>query len=363
MNIARGYYYYFCLLFLLLFCLSLPYIAIAQQTQSSDRAGLAVSPSVFEEQLDPGEVLSFSLKIDNKEDRERTLYLRPRNISGVQSGGVPIFAEEGDELTGYELADWISFSREELSISANGTETVEVTLNVPENAPPGSHFGGVNITSQAPQLRESGAGVAYGVTNIVTIRVSGEADERSMIRSFSTDRYIHGQTNVVFSARVENPGNVLQRPVGPVEVRNMFGAGVARLTMNESRASVFPGTEREFTVRWQDENPGFGRYEAVLSMVYGSEGINKTMTNTVTFWILPMSIITPALIVLAVILAITFIGVRIYIKRALRYHTGKSSGKLKRTHAPAPMPFWLLATIIMLSVTAIFLIILLALFA
>ncbi len=362
MNTVRSRFSFY-LLFSFISALLLFYTVFVQEVMSSDRSSIGISPSMFEEQLDPGDVLTFTLKIDNGENNDRTLYVYPRNISGVRAGGVPIFAEDGDELTGYELADWVSFSQSEVFITADGSESIEVTLTVPDDAPPGSHFGGIQVTSRAPELQTSGGAVAYGVTNIVTIRVSGEADERATIRSFSTDRYIYGDTNVEFNARVENPGNVLQRPIGPVEVRNMFGAEVARLTMNESRAAVFPGTEREFTIKWQDENPGFGRYEAVLSMVYGSEGINKTMTNTVTFWILPMSIITPALVVLGIILFITFIGVRMYINRTLKYHTSKHSSKIKRTHAPSPMPFWLLATIIMLSVSAIFLIILLAIFA
>ena len=333
------------------------------QAGSSDRAGLSISPALYEEQLDPGTTDSFTLRITNLENRDRTLFLVPRNISGVEAGGVPVFAVDDEELTGFELASWLEFSEDSIDIAANGSATVGITIRVPDDAPPGSHFGGINVSSQGERLERTGAGVSLGVTNIVTVRVSGEASERALIRALSTDRYVYGSTDVEFTARVENAGNVLQRPIGPLEITNMFGANVAQLTVNESRAGVFPRTERVFTVTWRDENPGFGRYEATLSMAYGSEGATQTMSNTVSFWILPMNIIWPALMTLTALLLVTFIGVRMYVRRTLRYHLG-SSGRVNRGgRRAAPFPFWLLALVVMLAVTALFLLILLAIFA
>lgn len=340
---------------------------VSAQTQVSDRAGLSISPATYPDpgsmpRLDPGETDGFTLRINNLENRDRTLYLVPRNISGVGAGGVPIFADD-DELTGFELASWIELSADTVEIAANGTASVDVLIQIPEDAPPGSHFGGISVTSRGEQMQRTGAGVNYGVTNIVTVLVDGDLDERAMIRALSTDRFVYGSTDVEFTARVENMGNVLQSPLGPLEITNMFGAKVAQLTVNESRARVLPRTERVFTVKWQDENPGFGRYEATLSMAYGSEGATQTMSNTVSFWILPMNIIGPALLTLAALLLITFIGVRMYVRRTLSYHLGRSGRVARGGGRSAPFPFWLLALVIMLAVTALFLLILLAIFA
>lgn len=352
---------FFLLLSLLIW--SLHTSAISAQTQTSNRAGLSISPALYEEQHEPGTVHTFTIRINNLEDRDRSLFLEARDISGVEAGGVPRFATGDEEVTGFELSSWIQFSEDSFDIEANGTKNLDVTINIPDDAPPGSHFGGINVSSQGEQMRRTGAGINFGVTNIVTVLVSGDADERAMIRAFSTDQYVYGSTNVEFTARIENVGNVLQRPVGPLEVTNMFGAEVAQLTVNDSRAGVFPRTERVFTVNWTDENPGFGRYQAVLSMVYGSQGSNQTMTNTVSFWILPMNIIGPAVLVLVAVLLVTFIGVRLYIRRTLRYHTGSSTRIVRNSQRPTPFPFWLLTLIIMLAVTALFLLILLAIFA
>ena len=343
----------------------LPPVALAQnEVAGSQRAGLSISPAVYEEQHEPGSIHSFTLRINNLEDRQRTLFLAPRNIIGVEAGGVPVFASDEQELTGFELASWIDFSTDVVEIAPNASESVTVVINVPEDAPPGSHFGGINVSSRGEQMERTGAGVNFGVTNIVTVLVDGELDERAMIRSLSTDRFVYGSTDVGFTARVENMGNVLQRPIGPLEVTNMFGATVASLTVNEPRAGVYPRTERVFTTTWSDENPGFGRYQATLSMVYGRGGANQTMTNTVSFWILPLNIIGPAALILGALLLIAFVSIRIYVRRAIAKHTGGTTRRVARSsHRATPFPFWLLTLIVMLAVTAVFLLILLVIFA
>jgi hypothetical protein len=105
----------------------------------------------------------------------------------------------------------------------------------------------------------------------------------------------------------------------------------------------------------------FGRYEAILSPSYGEAGAYKTMSSTVTFWILPMNIIGPALDVLAIILLTVFIFVRIYIKRALAHlNHGRRVVQRRRKGGSSEV---LLLSVVMLSVIALFLIVLLALFA
>lgn len=329
--------------------------------EAQGQAGIGIQPAVYEEQLDPGVTDTFSLSITNRENQERELFVTPRNISGVSSGGRPIFTEDDQELTGYELASWLEFSEPSVVIPAGGTRAIEVTLKVPEDAPPGSHFGGINVTAEAPRLRESGAGIAYGVTNIVTVRVSGETDERAIIRSLSTDKYFYGATDVTFTATIENQGNVLIRPVGPLEIFNMFGQKVATETVNESLAGVFPRTNRSFEFSWFEENPGLGKYQAMLSLVYGGEGASRTMTTTVSFWILPLNIILPAAGALAVLLLLTYVGARLYVRRAISYHG--AGRRLKTPRRQNGMPLGILLLIVMLVVTALFLLILLALVA
>ncbi len=325
-------------------------------------AGVSVSPAIIEpdEQINPGTSKEYSITIKNLNNNEQTFYLSPRNIVDMQAG-TPVFSES-NEKTGMELADWIKLPVNQIKLSPGGSERVVFTMDVPMDASPGSHFGSVFVSVDPPEIEKSGAAVGYQVANIIIARVAGEATDSANIRQFATKRFFHSSKNVDFSVRIENLGNVLVKPTGPVEITNMLGQKVDTFIFNEEQASVFPKKIREYQFNWTGEGTGFGRYEALISTVYGEAGAKKTLTSTVSFWILPMNIILPALAGLALLLLITFIFVKLYIRRTLA-HLAHGQGRIVRKRRKGGLSATLLLTVVMLTVTAVFVITLLVLFA
>lgn len=344
-------------LFAFLLLLSVPFIADAQNT-----SGIGLKPSLIEEGADPGDVLEKQISLTNLSETEQTYYLFTRDIQTVRDGGVPVYADPGAERTGFELTEWLELGTTEITLQPGEEQTMPVTINVPEDASPGSHFGGIFVSIEPPRLRSVGAAVGYEVANIISIRISGDVTENAQIRSFRTDKLVYGSTDVTFYTEVENKGNVLIRPVGPIEIYNMFGSEVATLMVNESQGGVFPFTRREFVVSWEDEGVGFGRYHAIVSMIYGELGRQSTISSTVSFWILPMNIITPALIILAILLLASYFGVRMYVRRTIATMSG-GRRLVRQRRRRSGMSTLVLVAIVMLAVTALFLIILLLLFA
>jgi hypothetical protein len=341
--------------------LSLTPLAKAQEV------GVSITPATIEETIDPGVEKQYSISVENLNSSEQTFYLFTRNISGVRDGGVPVFAPDNFERTGFELTDWIILPVNELQLPGNGKTNFDFTLKVPENATPGSHFGGIFISVEPPKIENSGAAVGYQVANIVSIRVSGDALEQANIRQFSTDKFFYGSPNVEFLVRIENTGNVMIRPSGPLEIYNMFGKKVDSVIFNNENDEpkavlpIKPDNFRDFTLKWEGTGTAFGRYEAILSPVFGEQGAKKTISNTVSFWVLPMNIIGPSLGVLAVVLLFIFVFVKLYIRRSLAHlNVGRRIIGRRRKNGPSVA---LLLTIVMLTVTALFLIVLLALFA
>lgn len=332
-------------------------------TVSAQGAGIGIKPATIEDGAEPGERKEYAVRVTNLSQKEQTYFVFTRDIVGVESGGVPIFAKDGAEKTGYELSEWVTLDVSEIVVAAGAEYSVNVVIDVPDFATPGSHFGGVFISMTPPKLRSTGASVGYQVANIISLRVAGDAFANAQIRQFSTGNFIYGQSKVDFQTRVENKGTVLVRPVGPLEIYNMFGKRVALITFNASKAGIFPGTEREFEILWEDEGPGFGRYQSVLSMVYGDQGRQSTISSTVSFWILPMNIILPALGILAFLLLSVYIAVKLYIRNKLRVIAGGSRRIVKSRQRGGGMSALLLVTVVMLAVTALFLIVLLALFS
>ncbi len=341
------------------FCLLLFSFAPVAFAQIGD--GITIRPATIEERADPGTTATYTVIVRNESEVDALYYLSKRDIVGVRDGNVPVFADPDVETTAFDMSQWISLAQDTVAVAAGQEVPIQFTITVPNDAAPGSHFAGVFVSLEPPEIRESGAAVGYEVGNIVTLLVSGDVREEAMIRQFSTSNYIYGSPNVTFNVRIENLGNTLIRPVGPLEIKNMFGQVVSEgLLFNESQAGVFPGNTREFTFDWQGEGYGFGRYEAVVSPTFGDIGARQTISSTVTFWVLPMAIIGPALLTLLVIGLLVYVTVRIYVRRQLQMYQG-TRRVIVRNNTTSNS--FLLVFLIMLVIAAFGFIVLLLLFS
>lgn len=354
----------FCRSVLVLFAAMLLTSCFALNVHAQTAAGVELRPASIEPNLavQPGSTLEYEITVSNVSSQAQTFYLLKKDIIGAGDNGAPLFASDELETTGFEISTWITLASEELTIEPNGSAPLKFTVTVPENASPGSHFGGIFISHEPPRSRETGAAIGYEVGSIISLRVAGDVKEQGTIRSFSTGNYVYGSLSVDFHARIDNEGSTLIRPFGPLEVYNMFGKRVATLTFNESQSGIFPGQTRDFSLQWSDDGTGFGRYTADVSLIYGLPGAQQTMSNSLSFWVLPMNIIGPALAVLAVLLLIVYVSVRMYVRRQLSM-AGVSKRRVASRHRGPDSSAFLLVFVSMLTVTALFLIILLVLFA
>ncbi len=310
----KVYSVFFAALFLFLSCGS---SALAQ-----DNAGITLIPATIEERADPGTTQSHTLKITNVSGADKEYFIYKRDIKGVEAGGVPLFADEGTERTGFELTEWLVLPTEPLKVPAGATVELPVVINVPADASPGSHFGGVFVSAEPPKLRETGAGVGYEVVSVVSIRISGDVIDTARVRSFSTDKLLYGAKNVQFTAKIENQGNIMIRPRGPVTITSMFGSEPVVITVNDNQAGVFPGTMRDINFEWNDEGLGFGRYEAILALAYDGEDGQKTIDASLVFWVFPIKVMLGFLAGLIIIVVGGYAFTKYYINQAIMRAAG-----------------------------------------
>ncbi len=299
------------------FSLVVTTVFFAHTLYAQQKAGITLVPATIEEPADPGAVLTHTLTITNLSDADKDFFVYKKNIKGVEAGGVPIFAEEGAEKTGYELSEWIQIPTEPLHVLAGQSIELPIIITVPRSATPGSHFGGIFASVEPPKLREIGAGVGYEVASIISIRISGSVIDTARIRSFATDKLLYGTKNVQFFAKIENQGNILIRPRGPVTITGMFGAEPEVFTANDTLAGVFPGTMRDFEFAWDSKGIGFGRYEAVLALVYDGENGEKTIDASLVFWIFPIKIMASIFGAVVAVVALGYFLTRYYINQAI----------------------------------------------
>lgn len=293
------------------------FFSFGTSVSAQDNAGITLIPATIEERADPGTTQSHTLKITNVSDADKEYFIYKRDIKGVETGGVPLFAEEGTERTGFELTDWLVLPTEPLKVPAGATVELPVVINIPADASPGSHFGGVFVSAEPPKLRETGAGVGYEVVSVVSIRISGDVIDTARVRSFSTDKLLYGSKHVQFTAKIENQGNIMIRPRGPVTITNMFGSEPVVLTVNENLAGVFPGTMRDISFEWNDDSLGFGRYEAILALSYDGQDGQKTIDASLVFWVFPIKVMLAFLGGFIGIVLLGYLLTKYYINQAI----------------------------------------------
>jgi len=285
--------------------------ASAQEVES-----IRIQPAIVEDRVDPGSRYEFRLRVTNNSDAEKVYYLGAEDIQGVDDRGAPIFTENG-EPTEYELSTWIRIPQESVTVGAGQSQEVPFSVEVPQDASPGSHFAGVFFDLRPPKLRTSGASIGMRVASIVSLRIAGEVVEEARLRELSTDKLIYNDPMVTFNVNVENTGNVLVRPHGLIKVANMFGKEVASIRVNDSLGALFPMSQRIFTIEWEDDEFAFGRYQAVVGLVYGEDG-RKSITGTTSFWVLPLKPILWAMGSIVGFFLLLYISMRFYIQRKLK---------------------------------------------
>lgn len=295
----------------LLLLSSVPSLAQAQTT-----IGLQLKPAIVEDQVDPGASHEYSIAVTNISSAAGTYYLIAQDIKGVDDQGRPTFSKPG-EVTGYELSSWITLPSGPLTLAAGETKNVSFSVQIPSGASPGSHFAGVFVSDKPVAPTTSGTGVGFNIGSIVSLRISGDIREDAALREFSTDKLIYATPNVAFMTKVQNSGNVLVQPTGFVQIANMFGKQVASVPVNDSVASVFPNSERVYTSTWQSSDFAFGRYEATVSLVYGTDA-KKTIYSTTSFWVLPIVPIVTVLGTLLALVVLVYVLMKMYIRNKLR---------------------------------------------
>ncbi len=279
--------------------------------------GLQLKPAVVEDQVNPGETHTYSISVTNVSKAPGTFYISSQDIKGVDDQGRPVFVTPGGEVTGYELSAWITLPQEALTLNPGETKSLSFSVHIPANASPGSHFASVFVSDKPIAPSTSGSGVGFNVGSIVSLRISGDIHEEAQLREFSTDKLIYASPFVGFATKVQNLGNVLVQPTGVIQITNMFGKQVASVPVNESLASVFPNADRTYPATWKSDSFAFGRYQAVVSLVYGSDG-KRTIYSTTSFWVLPLVPILGVLGTLFVLVTLVYVLMKMYIRNKLR---------------------------------------------
>ncbi|MGI6423111.1 MAG: hypothetical protein ACOX0X_00625 [Candidatus Dojkabacteria bacterium] len=281
---------------------------------------LRVSPPVLELTIEPGSSYSDFIKFTNLNEFEKiTLYPQILSFKALGEDGGQEFIEDSEENKTYSLAQWVKIAVKSLEIEPLESVVLPFTVTVPLDAEPGGRYAAILLSNQPVDPADAGNVVALGAKSgsIMLLRVAGETVESALIKEFKSGKNLYGYLPVDFKILVENNGNIHVKPLGKIEIVNIFGKTVDEIAVNEAGGNVLPESSRKFESKWEREKFTLGRYSAVLTLNYG-ENSDKYMSDKLIFWVLPVKEIVIGVGVILLLIAIITVVVKSYKKQILK---------------------------------------------
>lgn len=290
------------------------------QSAGSGQA-LEIGPPVINISANPGQTVTTNISL--RDISSSALIVRAEVndfIAGGEDGTPKILLEEG-ETSPYSFKEWMD-PLPVLTLEPKELRNLPLTFTVPDNASPGGYYGVVRFTGTPPELEGTGVSLSASLGSLILLTVNGEAKEALSIEEFSVNKegrggWLFEAAPLTFVQRLKNTGNIHEEPGGLVTVKDMFGNVVATLPINQPPRDILPQSIRKFEVPLDKTVIGdrilFGKYTADLTVTYGAD--KQTVTSSITFWVIPYTLIGIILIALVG----GFIALRFLIRRYNRH--------------------------------------------
>jgi hypothetical protein len=258
-------------------CLLGGFVAFLSHLASAAPLPVALRPAHFEIAASPGDQVKATVYFYNGTDAELPVHMESEDIRPQDEEG-HVAGEVEDAVN--SLKDWVKPVYPDVVVFPKQEIPLDFAIDVPANADPGSHWGGVLVRT-APVLTGGGAAIQTRVGTIVLLRVSGEAKEKLALESVSLPRFAESPP-ITLEARFKNEGTVHEAPQGKIEVRNVFGWLVATGTLPVR--NVWPGDVRKIEAS-VGEGLWLGRYTVLFRATYG-DGKDELVARRI-IWVAP----------------------------------------------------------------------------
>lgn len=297
-------------------CLDTP--ASAQAASANAAQGIEISPALVELNAAKGNTYVIKLTVTNVTSSDLTYNTSVDDFTAKDETGSPRVVLDSQLPETASIKTWLG-TVEGFTLKSRQSRIISVQVTIPEQAEAGGHYGVLRFSGRAPELKDTGVGLSASAGVLMLIRVDGAITEKASLVSFlsakdDTRRSFFETSPIDFVARIKNEGNIHIKPVGSIEVRDMFGGLVTTLPVNENKSNVLPESIRRFEATYSSQWM-IGRYTANLAVGYGTTG--QAITSTISFWVIPYKLLLAALLVLGTIIFVLSRLVKVYNKRII----------------------------------------------
>ncbi len=225
--------------------------------------GVSVSPARYEMTADKGSTVYGEFSVTNQSDVDQVYAASIENFTAQGETGVPLFTKDSKDI-----ASWLSVDKK-IIVARGEKKTVTFSLNVPENAEAGGHFGAIFLYSDPGEGDGVNVSIGTKVGILILLKVNGDIKLGGDIKDFSATspedvdlkaKTFFTELPINLSYRFTNSGNDRVNPYGVISITNTFGMKRETLSANPNQGNVLPQSTRKFDLTW-----GSGEKESVPS--------------------------------------------------------------------------------------------------
>jgi hypothetical protein len=283
--------------------------AIATQTFTFEPVSppnATVPRTDFSYVLHPGARLVDEVALSNLSDTPQRFLLYASDGYDLKNGGYFVLEPRTVRPTG--VGAWVHLVTNAYTVPPRMTATIPFSLDVPPNAPPGDHAGGIVALDVTPQPTKQGkvtVNIRRGIGIALYVRVIGPLHPGIVITTVGATTsqpaldFAQGTSSAVVYFTVKNVGNVDLRGVATAKVTDLFGR-VVKVFPPAKFSVIVPGAV--FTVlepRWKPL-PIAGPEHVTVTLTTNAAG---TVVAGSTFWIVPWVLVVAIVILLALVVA------------------------------------------------------------
>lgn len=306
--------YFFSLIFLLL--LSVP-TASAKAPDRLEVQGLAITPFLIEVDTKPEQKTDHSIAITNTTNEVLPINISVNDFVPTENGQPRFLDTDHLAKEQYSLAKWIKITiQPEFTIAPGATTELKFSITPPQNAEPGTHYGGVLFSYRFPQDKNGNTQVEQKVGAIILASL-GKGNQQGKITAL-----YHTQPSnktLDFSATFNNFGNTHLVPKGDITISNSFGRTVGNIPLNRDGLVVLPETQKSFTTTWESNKTLFGRYTFTAVSYFGNPKLESRYS--VSVWILPVRLLITTILFGCIIIILVILGIKRYNKYIIKHHS------------------------------------------